>query len=98
MHSFRFALVFVVATASLLPPSLARADKCSGAKLATSGSALSGALKCDSKAEAKGTAGASASCDAKMDGKLTTRFGKAEAKASWPGSASAVLALLEACE
>jgi len=98
MHSFRTALVVVLAAACLLPPALARADKCSGAKLKTSGSALSGTLKCDSNAEAKGTAGQSASCDAKMDEKLTKEFGKTDAKAPCPGNASAVLGLLEACE
>src|SRR5262249_62332728 len=98
MPSFRTALVVVLAAACLLPPALARADKCSGAKLKTSGSALSGTLKCDSNAEAKGTAGQSASCDAKMDEKLTKEFGKPDAKAAGHGNASAGLELLEPCE
>src|SRR5262249_53223351 len=98
MHFLRSVLVFLVATAWFLPPALPRADKCSGAKLKTSGSALSVALTCDSKAEAKGTPGEGASCDAKLDGKLTKGFAKAEAKAPCPGTASAVLGLLETCE
>src|SRR5262249_42415703 len=98
MHSNRAAIVFLFVAAFLAPPASARADKCTGAKLKTAAKTLTSALKCDSKAEAKGTAGGGASCEAKPDASLAKGFAKAEAKSSCPGSASAVLALLETCE
>src|SRR5262245_27003438 len=97
MDSIRPALVFMLAAALASSPPPARADKCTGAKLTASGKTVSGALKCDAKAETKGTAGGGAACEAKQDASLSKAFAKAEAKGSCPGSASAVLALLETC-
>src|SRR5262245_11072330 len=98
MNSIRPVLVFALAAALVSSPTPARADKCSGAKLKASGQTVSGALKCDSKAEAKGTPGGGASCEAKADASLSKNFQKADAKGACPGSASAVLDLLETCE
>jgi hypothetical protein len=46
MHSLRHTLVFVVlAATSLVAPATARADKCGGDKLQSSGSSLAKTLK-----------------------------------------------------
>src|SRR5262249_46756626 len=98
MDSIRPLLVFVLAAALVSSPTSAQADKCTGAKLKASGQTVSGALKCDAKAEAKGTPGGGASCEAKADASLSKSFTKADATGACPGSPSAVLALLETCE
>src|SRR5262249_10617195 len=97
MHSPRRSVVLVLAIALLAPPAIARADKCGGTKLKSSGDAISKTLECDSKAESKGKA-PDAPCDAKPGANVAKEFAKADRRLSCPGSASAVVSALGTCE
>src|SRR5262245_48351520 len=97
MHSPRRSVVLVLAIALLAPPAIARADKCGGTKLKSSGDAISKTLECDSKAESKGKA-PDAPCDTKPGANVAKDFAKADRRLSCPGSASAVVSALGTCE